>query len=57
MGLLAFTVGEGEEALQSPEWQSATKTIGVESIGTCSQKGNSISGLILAVKPEQDPRM
>lgn len=30
MGLLAFTVGEGEEALQSPEWQPATKAIDVE---------------------------
>lgn len=52
MHLLAFAVGEGEEALQFPEWQPATKTIGVESIGACSQKENSISGLILTVNPE-----
>lgn len=56
-GSFGFYTRWGEDALQSSEWQSAMKTIGVERISTCSQEGNLISGLILTVKPKHEIRM
>lgn len=49
-GGLAFTLGEGQE------WQSAIKTIGVESRRICSQERDLISGLTLPIKPDHEIR-